>query len=93
MATSRESLLKQAARCVKDLTVTPHTGWVELSWLRPHGHLAVVITHTASTVDDGLLQLICMEEAAWWAKEHGNGCGCEDCCISRVDLRRVRFTQ
>lgn len=86
------ALLKRAKRRVNNLQITVCAdGWVHLCWERPFvAYLAEVVTHDAASLEESLLQLIEIEDGVRRRRMHGPDCGCEDCCIDRIDQSRYR---
>lgn len=70
-------------------------GRVEVMWLSRHGQLMwSVEKFIADKPEFGLLFIIAVEDQRTLARDHGDACPCEDCCVARVDreLSEKRLT-
>ena len=84
-------LLARASKIALNVEVNRREGYFEVTWRRPvTERLSIVMSHEADTREEALTHLILMEERYWRRGEHPLTCGCEDCCIERVDLSRAQ---
>lgn len=84
-------LVEEEARCHTDyLHLEEGYGGCTVTWRRYYTpYLSSYISHTAANVVDALIHLIVVEDARAQRHSHGPDCGCEDCCIARVDAERL----